>query len=78
MWSLLRRNRYYCIWKEKVSYDITSVPIKIYKGTMLPSRTENGMEFSDPKELIWENNIFVFGGEKNSDRYRNGGMDIRL
>ncbi len=30
------------IEQEKISYDTYSVPLKIYRGTMLPSKNENG------------------------------------
>ena len=45
--------------KQKVYYDIHNVPTKIYRGTMLLSKSKNGLELSGPEKLIWSCGVFL-------------------
>ena len=56
--AVLKITRGFSIDNEKISYNKKNLQIKIYKGTMMQSTKENGIEFSGPQKLIWENGKF--------------------
>lgn len=45
------------IKKERISFDKSTVPAKIYKGTFVTCK--EGILISGPKTLIWDNGIFI-------------------